>query len=101
MIKIETERFLGLIKQGQNDLDEDEKNMIEGALKLNEKTVKQVMTHINYVFTVPEDAIIDYDFMSKITEAGYSRIPVTKSASSGTGDITGANIKCEYSQRFF
>jgi len=52
--------------------------MIEGALKLNEKTVKDVMTQISYVFTVPEDGIVDYDFMSKITEAGYSRIPVTK-----------------------
>ena len=38
---------------------------------------------------MPEDAVIDYDFMSKITEAGYSRIPVTKSMNSGTGDITG------------
>lgn len=82
------ERFLGLIKQGQNDLDDDEKQMIEGALKLNEKCVRDVMTQINYVFTVPEDAVIDYDFMSKITEAGYSRIPVTKSINSGTGDIT-------------
>lgn len=71
-------RFLGLIKQGKNELEEDEKQMIEGALKLNEKTVKDVMTQISYVFTVPEDGIVDYDFMSKITEAGYSRIPVTK-----------------------
>jgi len=82
------ERFLGLIKQGANDLDDDEKQMIEGALKLNEKCVRDVMTQINYVFTVPEDAVIDYDFMSKITEAGYSRIPVTKSVNGGTGDIT-------------
>ena len=63
--------------------------MIEGALKLNEKTVKDVMTQISYVFTVPEDGVVDYDFMSKITEAGYSRIPVTKSINGGTGDITG------------
>ena len=64
--------------KGKNELEEDEKQMIEGALKLNEKTVKDVMTQISYVFTVPEDGIVDYDFMSKITEAGYSRIPVTK-----------------------
>merc|ERR1711935_1333981 len=44
------------------------------------------MTHINYVFTVSEDELVDYDFMQRITEAGYSRIPVTKS---GNGDITG------------
>jgi len=83
------ERLLGLIHEVENDLDDDEKQMIEGALKLNEKCVKDVMTQINYVFTVPEDAVIDYDFMSKITEAGYSRIPVTKSVTSGQGDITG------------
>lgn len=83
-------RFLEIIKQAHNDLEDDEKQMIEGALKLNEKSVKDVMTQINYVFTVSEDAIIDYDFMQKITEAGYSRIPVTKKTdNNGAGDITG------------
>ena len=102
--------MIGLIREAENDLDEDEKQMIEGALKLNEKCVREVMTHINYVFTVSEDEglgqkyafnleifwqlfdlykVVDYDFMSRITEAGYSRIPVTKSSSSGNGDITG------------
>merc|ERR1711892_1572756 len=80
------DRLIGLLREAENDLDEDEKQMIEGALKLNEKSVKEVMTHINYVFTVSEDELVDYDFMQRITEAGYSRIPVTKS---GNGDITG------------
>ena len=70
--------------------------MIEGALKLNEKCVKEVMTHINYVFTVSEDEVVDYDFMQRITEAGYSRIPVTKSSTSGNGDITGNIIKLKW-----
>lgn len=83
------DRLIGLIREAENDLDEDEKQMIEGALKLNEKCVKEVMTHINYVFTVSEDEVVDYDFMQRITEAGYSRIPVTKSSTSGNGDITG------------
>ena len=51
------------------------------------------MTQINYVFTVAEDAIIDYEFMQEITEAGYSRIPVTKKNPNGTGDITGKHSK--------
>jgi metal transporter CNNM len=51
--------------------------------------VKEVMTQINYVFTVCEDSIIDYDFMQKITDAGYSRIPVRKKEPNGTGDIIG------------
>ena len=70
--------------------------MIEGALKLNEKCVKEVMTHINYVFTVSEDEVVDYDFMQRITEAGYSRIPVTKSSTSGNGDITGNKITLKW-----
>ena len=70
--------------------------MIEGALKLNEKCVKEVMTHINYVFTVSEDEVVDYDFMQRITEAGYSRIPVTKSSTSGNGDITGNIITLKW-----
>ena len=78
-----------MLREAENDLDEDEKQMIEGALKLNEKSVKEVMTHINYVFTVSEDELVDYDFMQRITEAGYSRIPVTKS---GNGDITGKSL---------
>ena len=82
-------RFLEIIKQAQNDLEDDEKQMIEGALKLNEKTVKDVMTQINYVFSVSEDSIIDYDFMQKVTDAGYSRIPVTKRTDDGFGPITG------------
>ena len=86
-------RFLEIIKQAQNDLEDDEKQMIEGALKLNEKTVKDVMTQINYVFSVSEDAIIDYDFMQKVTDAGYSRIPVTKRTDDGFGPITGKLIR--------
>lgn len=53
--KISSDRLIGLIREAENDLDEDEKQMIEGALKLNEKCVREVMTHINYVFTVSED----------------------------------------------
>jgi len=62
--------------------------MIEGALKLSEKNVRDVMTPINHVFTVCEEEIIDYDFMGRVSDAGYSRIPVTKRGGRNS-DITG------------
>ncbi|CAG5105127.1 Oidioi.mRNA.OKI2018_I69.chr1.g1858.t1.cds [Oikopleura dioica] len=87
-VNYKKQAFLELIKQGQNDLEEDEKIMIEGALKLSEKTVRDVMTPINHVFTVCEDEIIDYDFMGRVSDAGYSRIPVTKRGGKNS-EITG------------
>ncbi|CBY24153.1 unnamed protein product [Oikopleura dioica] len=87
-VNYKKQAFLELIKQGQNDLEEDEKIMIEGALKLSEKNVRDVMTPINHVFTVCEEEIIDYDFMGRVSDAGYSRIPVTKRGGRNS-DITG------------
>jgi CBS domain containing-hemolysin-like protein len=66
--------------------------MIEGALKLSEKNVRDVMTPINHVFTVCEEEVIDYDFMGRVSDAGYSRIPVTKRGGRNS-DITGMFFK--------
>ena len=63
--------------------------------------VKEVMTQINYVFTVCEDSIIDYDFMQKITDAGHSRIPVRKKEPNGTGDIIGIYKKYQNLTYFY
>jgi metal transporter CNNM len=90
-VNYKKQAFLELIKQGQNDLEEDEKIMIEGALKLSEKNVRDVMTPINHVFTVCEEEVIDYDFMGRVSDAGYSRIPVTKRGGRNS-DITGPEI---------
>ena len=69
--------------------------MIEGALKLSEKNVRDVMTPINHVFTVCEEEVIDYDFMGRVSDAGYSRIPVTKRGGRNS-DITGM-LSCFFS----
>ncbi|KAG0007999.1 hypothetical protein BGZ80_003973, partial [Entomortierella chlamydospora] len=41
-----------------------------------EKSVSQVMTPLEDVFTLSEDAILDEQLMEQIVSAGYSRIPI-------------------------
>lgn len=59
-----------------NDLDKDEVNIISGALDMKKKTVSEVMTHIDDVFMLSYDAILDFETISEIMKSGYSRIPV-------------------------
>lgn len=57
-------------------LDEDEVNIISGALSLTKKTVKDIMTNIDDVFMLDYNDILNFDTMSEIMKRGYSRIPV-------------------------
>lgn len=59
-----------------NDLDKDEVNIISGALDMKRKTVAEAMTHIEDVFMLSYDRILDFDTISEIMKSGYSRIPV-------------------------
>lgn len=59
-----------------NDLDKDEVNIISGALELRKKTVSDVMTHIEDVFMLSLDAILDFETISEIMKSGFSRIPI-------------------------
>ncbi|XP_060594921.1 metal transporter CNNM4-like isoform X2 [Ruditapes philippinarum] len=57
-------------------LDEDEVNIISGALSLTKKTVKDIMTRIDDVFVLDYNDILNFETMSEIMKRGYSRIPV-------------------------
>lgn len=59
-----------------NDLDKDEVNIISGALELRKKTVSDVMTHIEDVFMLDIDAVLDFETVSDIMKSGFSRVPV-------------------------
>ncbi|KAF4518456.1 hypothetical protein B566_EDAN002111 [Ephemera danica] len=59
-----------------NDLEKEEVNIISGALEMREKTVADVMTRLEDVFMLSEDATLDFDTLNEIREQGYSRIPV-------------------------
>lgn len=61
---------------GIGELTDDEVTIIASVLDLKEKSVEQIMTPLEDVFTLSEDAILDETLMEEIVCAGYSRIPI-------------------------
>ncbi|KAF9424638.1 hypothetical protein BGZ94_008011 [Podila epigama] len=61
---------------GIGELTDDEVTIIASVLDLKEKPVSKVMTPLEDVFTLSEDAILDEKLMEEIVSAGYSRIPI-------------------------
>jgi metal transporter CNNM len=59
-----------------SELDEDEVEIIQSALLLSEKTVKDIMRPIDEVFWLPIDSILNAKTVDIITTHGYSRIPI-------------------------
>lgn len=59
-----------------NDLENDEINIISGALELQKKTVFDVMTKIEDVYMLEDNAVLDFETVSEIMKKGYTRIPV-------------------------
>ena len=58
-------------------LDDDEVNIISGALTLSKKTVGDIMTRIEDVFMLEyNECVLNFENMSQIMKRGYSRIPV-------------------------
>ncbi|KAF9582052.1 hypothetical protein BGW38_000722 [Lunasporangiospora selenospora] len=61
---------------GIGELTDDEVTIIASVLDLKDKPVSKVMTPLEDVFTLSEDAILDEKLMEEIVNAGYSRIPI-------------------------
>lgn len=85
--KLHTRNELGLIindhlGDSKSELDEDEVEIIKGALQLSEKQVVDIMTPIDNVFWIHQTADIDDQMIDKIKEAGFSRIPIFNKAKS-------------------
>ncbi|KAH9369550.1 hypothetical protein HPB48_019662 [Haemaphysalis longicornis] len=57
-------------------LENDELNIIFGALELTKKTAAHIMTRIEDVYMLPSNAILDFETMSDIVARGYTRIPI-------------------------
>ncbi|XP_015908018.1 unextended protein isoform X2 [Parasteatoda tepidariorum] len=72
------ERLMEFIRvtKDYNNLENEEVNIISGALELKKKKVTDVMTQVDDVFMVPYEAILNFETMAEITRSGYSRIPV-------------------------
>lgn len=60
----------------ESELDEDEVEIIQSALQLSEKTVKDIMRPIKEVYWLKQDSILDAKTVDQITQNGYSRVPV-------------------------
>ncbi|KAF9934307.1 hypothetical protein FBU30_002446 [Linnemannia zychae] len=58
------------------ELTDDEVTIIASVLDLKEKSISSVMTPLEDVFTLSEDAILDEQLMEEIVNAGHSRIPI-------------------------
>ncbi|XP_022240761.1 metal transporter CNNM4-like [Limulus polyphemus] len=72
------EKLMEYIKvtKDYNQLENEEVNIISGALELKKKTAAEIMTKIDDVFMIPIDSILNFETMSEILKRGYTRIPV-------------------------
>ncbi|KAL4818496.1 hypothetical protein BDW67DRAFT_8021 [Aspergillus spinulosporus] len=64
-------------------LTEDEVTIITAVLDLKAKPVREIMTPMERVFTMPSNAVLDEKTMELILSAGFSRIPVHSPGSPG------------------
>lgn len=60
----------------ESDLIADEEKIIKGALSYSEKTVFDILTPRNEVFSLPSDQLLSGEVIKKIVDSGHSRIPV-------------------------
>lgn len=80
-LHLQTRRELGLIIAEhagavESELDDDEVEIMRGALQLSEKRVRDIMTEIKKVYWVTPDTKINATKIDEIKEHGWSRIPV-------------------------
>lgn len=64
----------------ESELDEDEVEIIRGALQLSEKRVRDIMTPIHHVYWMRPHEIINGRKIDEIKATGRSRIPVLNKA---------------------
>lgn len=79
--KLHSRHELGLLisdhlGESESDLDDDEVEIIRGALQLSEKQVSEIMTEIRHVYWLTKDTVIDDKKIDEIKAANWSRIPV-------------------------
>ena len=80
-IHLHTRHELGVIvnehlDDTRSELDEDEVEIMRGALQLSEKRVRDIMTPIKKVYWLTAETVIDHHKITEIKKAGRSRIPI-------------------------
>lgn len=81
IVKLQTRQELGLmisehLGNTASELDDDEVEIVRGALQLSEKRVRDIMMSIKNVYWLTPDMSIDAAKIDEIKEKGWSRIPV-------------------------
>lgn len=79
--QLQTRRELGMmitehLQRDESELDDDEVEIIRGALQLSEKRVSDIMLPIDDVFWLTPDTELTPDLVAKIQHNGRSRIPI-------------------------
>lgn len=80
--KLQSRHELGLMisehlsKNQASELDEDEVEIIRGALLLSEKRVREIITPIEVTYWLTPDTILTGDRIDEMKQQGYSRIPI-------------------------
>jgi metal transporter CNNM len=62
-----------------SELDEDEVEIMRGALQLSEKRVRDILTDIRHTYWMTPDTLLDEAKIDEIKVKGFSRIPVFNS----------------------
>jgi CBS domain containing-hemolysin-like protein len=79
--QLQSRRELGLMiaehmGTPESELDDDEVEIIRGALQLSEKRVRDIMTDIQHTYWVTPSTKLTDEKIDEIKEQGFSRIPV-------------------------
>jgi metal transporter CNNM len=64
---------------GNQEIDDDDINKMEGVLALKTKKVKQAYTPLSSVISITSDTVLDEEKIVELYRHGYSRIPVYES----------------------
>lgn len=78
---LQSRKELGLIVSEHQDspsseLDDDEIEIMRGALSLSEKRVRDIMTDIRHTYWLTQDTALDDAKIDEIKEKAFSRIPI-------------------------
>lgn len=79
--RLHSRRDIGLILSEQasdngSELDEDEVEIMRGALSLSQKRVRDITTDIRHVFWMTPETIVDAAKIDEIKDENWSRIPI-------------------------
>ncbi len=79
--RVHTRRDIGLILSEQlsdddSELDEDEVEIMRGALSLSQKRVRDITTDMRHVYWMTPNTVVDAAKIDEIKDENWSRIPI-------------------------